>query len=268
MTTQPLAPRTFDLSATPAVGFGHLTRVELRKMADTRAARWLLISTGLVTAAVLAIMLAVVVAKDVTVSFGDFLVATNTPMGIILPVLGVLAVTQEFGQRTALVTFTQVPSRMRVHGAKFTAAMVIAVAAAVAGMVLAVAAYLLYGALSGTALNLDAGVGDLGRYVLLQALGLASGFAFGALLLNSAAAIVVLFSVTFVVTSMFELGSQIIGGWFADLRPWIDMQNAQGPLSEGGVTATEWAHLAVAALPWLVLPLVLGLRRIQRVEIK
>lgn len=267
MTVQTLAPRPFDLAATPAVSFGRLVSVETRKMADTRAGRWLLISTALITAVVLGVMLAVVVAKDMEVSFGDFLVAVNTPMGILLPVLGVMSVTQEFGQRTALTTFTQVPSRMRVYAAKFAAALGLALVAAVLSLVLAVGAYLAYDAMSDLAPGLDVGPGDLGRFLLVQALGLAGGLAFGALLLNTAAAIVVLFSVTFVLTGLFEIGAQTIG-WFGDLRPWIDLQAAQAPLSEGGVTATEWAHLLVSSLPWLILPLVIGLRRVLRAEVK
>ena len=35
------APR-LDITATPSVPFGRLVRVELRKMTDTRAGRWLL----------------------------------------------------------------------------------------------------------------------------------------------------------------------------------------------------------------------------------
>lgn len=267
MTVQPITFRPFDLSGTPAVPFTRLVAVEARKMADTRAGRWLLIVTGLATAAVLAVMLAVVVARDMIVSFGDFLAAVNAPMGVILPVLGVLSVTQEFGQRTALTTFTLVPSRMRVYRAKFAAALGIAVAGAVLGMVLAVLAYGGYAALSDAATGFDAGPDDLGRFLLVQALGLIGGIAFGALFLNSSAAIVVLFSVTFVLTGLFELGAQTIG-WFADVRPWIDFQAAQGPLSFGGVSATEWAHLVVSAVPWLVLPLLIGLRRILRAEIR
>ena len=44
---------TLDISQTPAVSFGALTRVELRKMADTRAGRWLLISIAGLTLLVL-----------------------------------------------------------------------------------------------------------------------------------------------------------------------------------------------------------------------
>ncbi len=267
MTVHPVALRPFDLSAAPAVSFIRLVAVEARKMADTRAGRWLLLSTGLLTAVVLAVMLAVVVSRDMSMSFGDFLLAVNTPMGIILPVLGVMSVTQEFGQRTALTTFTQVPSRMRVYGAKSVAALGIAVAAAGLSMVLAAGTYGAYAAMSDAGTGVDAGAGDLGRFVLVQALGLATGLAFGALFLNTAAAIVVMFSVAFVLTGLFAIGAELIG-WFGDIRPWIDFQAAQAPLSDGGLTATEWAHLAVSAVPWLVLPLAVGLWRILRAEIK
>jgi len=267
MTVQPIAFRPFDLSATPAVPFGRLVSVEVRKMADTRAGRWLLISIGLITAAILGVMLAVVVARDMSVSFGDFLTAVSIPMGILLPVLGILSVTQEFGQRTALTTFTQVPSRMRVFGAKLAAALGLAAGASALSILLAAAAYAGCAVMSDAGADFGAGPSHLARFLLVQALGLAGGIAFGALLLNSAAAIVVLFSVTFVLTGLFELGAQTIG-WFADLRPWIDFQAAQGPLALGGLGATEWAQLVVSSLPWLVLPLLIGLRRIRRAEVK
>ncbi len=267
MTTQTLAPRVLDLRTTPAVPFTRLVSVETRKMADTRAGRWLLISIGLATAIVLGVMLAVVVARDMRVSFGDFLAAANAPMGVLLPVLGVMSVTQEFGQRTALTTFTQVPSRMRVYSAKFAAALGLALGAAVLSLVIAAGAYLAYDAMSDTAAGFSAGPGDLGRFLLVQALGLAGGLAFGALFLNTAVAIVVMFSVTFVLTGLFEIGAQTIG-WFGDLRPWIDFQAAQGPLMDAGVTATEWTRLLVSGLPWLVLPLAIGLWRVLRAEVK
>ncbi|MFN8110138.1 MAG: ABC transporter permease [Thermoleophilia bacterium] len=267
MTVQALTPTTFDLSTAPAAPFTRLVAVEVRKMVDTRAGRWLLVCIGLLTAAALGTMLVVVVAKDLAVSFGDFLAAANVPTGILLPVLGVMSITQEFGQRTALVTFAQVPSRMRVCAAKFTAALGLAAAAAVLSLVLAGGAYLAYGALSDAGAGWHAGVGDLARYVLVQALGLAGGLAFGALLLNTAAAIVVVFAVSFVLTGLFEVGAQTMS-WFAHIRPWIDFQYAQGPLTSGGVTAADWAHLAVSAVPWLVVPLLVGLWRVLRVEVK
>ena len=99
------------------------------------------------------------------------------------------------------------------------------------------------------------------------ALGLATGFAFGALLLNTAGAIVLYFVYSFVLPGLFELGASLIG-WFGDLRPWIDFSNAQGPLMEGGITGEQWAQLGVSSLLWFFLPLALGLRRVLRAEVK
>ena len=58
--------------------------------------------------------MAVVLGNDLHPSFVSFLQGMNTPMGILLPVLGVLSITSEWSQRTAMVTFTLEPSRMRV----------------------------------------------------------------------------------------------------------------------------------------------------------
>ena len=110
-------------------------RVELRKMADTRAGFWLLLSIGLITAAILVIFL--LVAPDDQKTFLNFMGATATPQGFLLPVLGILLVTSEWGQRTALTTFALEPSRPRVIGAKFVAALLIGLAAIVVAVALA-----------------------------------------------------------------------------------------------------------------------------------
>ncbi len=263
----PFEPGVLDISQTPDVPFGRLVSVEVRKMVDTRAGRWLLISTGLVTALVLVIQLWVVVAQDLAVDFGDFMIGMNTPMGIFLPVLGIMAVTQEFGQRTALTTFTQVPSRLRVYGAKFVATLGLALVAVLVGLLLASLANVLYGALADADLVWAVGPDDLGRYFLLHAIGLATGFAFGTLFLNTAVAIVLYFVYSFVLPTLFEIGAALVG-WIKDVRPWVDFNFAQGPLIEGNPSGQEWLHLLVSGLVWLGLPLVVGLWRVLRAEIK
>lgn len=261
------ATTTLDVSGTRAIPLSRLVSVELRKMVDTRAGLWLLISTGLVTALVLVIQLWVAVANDLSLDFGDFMVGMNTPMGIFLPVLGILVVTQEWGQRTALVTFVQVPSRMTVMGAKFLATMLMAGAAVVIGLALAALANVLYGVLSSADTVWQVSAGDVGRYFLLHAIGLSTGFAFGTLFLNTAFAIVVYFVYSFVLPPLLGLGALLIG-WFGDIQPWIDFNAAQQPLIEGGVTGSQWAHLFVSGLLWLALPLALGLWRVLRAEVK
>ena len=258
---------TFDISGTTPVPFGRLVAVELRKMADTRAGRWLLISIAALTALVLAIQLAVILSNDLQVDFRDFMIAMNTPMGILLPVLGIMSVTSEWTQRTAMVTFTLEPSRSRLILAKFVSTMLIAVVAVVIGLALSVAANLLYGALSGDEVLWDIGAVDVVFYFLLHAIGMATGFAFGTLFLNTAAAIVVYFVYSFVLPGLFQLGAQLMD-WFADIQPWIDFAAAQNPLIEGSISGEQWAQLAVSGFIWLVLPLAVGLWRVLRAEVK
>lgn len=258
---------TFDITGTTPVPFGRLVAVELRKMADTRAGRWLLISIAALTALVLAIQLAVILSNDLQVDFRDFMIAMNTPMGILLPVLGIMSVTSEWTQRTAMVTFTLEPSRSRLILAKFVSTMLIAVVAVVIGLALSVAANLLYGALSGNEVLWDIGVVDVVFYFLLHAIGMATGFAFGTLFLNTAAAIVVYFVYSFVLPGLFQLGAQLMD-WFADIQPWIDFAAAQNPLIEGSISGEQWAQLAVSGFIWLVLPLAVGLWRVLRAEVK
>jgi ABC-2 type transport system permease protein len=264
--TTPTAP-TLDVSGTSGVPLGRLIAVELRKMADTRAGRWLLISIASLTALVLAIYLAVIISNDLRVDFRDFMIAMNTPMGILLPVLGIMSVTSEWSQRTAVVTFTLEPSRSRLILAKFTSTMLIAVVAVLIGLALSVAANLLYGALSGNAVLWDIGPLDVVFYFLLHAIGMATGFAFGTLFLNTAVAIVIYFVYSFVLPGLFQIGAQLMS-WFADIQPWIDFAAAQNPLIAGDVDGEQWAHLGVSGFIWLVLPLAVGLWRVLRAEVK
>ena len=106
----------------------------------------------------------------------------NTPMGILLPVLGVLSVTSEWSQRTAMVTFTLEPSRVRVVAAKFVGILVISVLALVIGLILGSLANVVYGALSGDTVVWGSPAKYAAFYLLLYVFGMATGFAFGALL--------------------------------------------------------------------------------------
>lgn len=261
------APTTLDLSGTTTVPFGRLVRVELRKLADTRAGRWLLISIAALTVLVLVIQLAVVVGNDVSAKYVNFLEGINAPMGVLLPVLGVMSITSEWSQRTAMVTFTLEPSRVRVVLAKLLSLLIVATWALVLGVLLGALANVLYGAFSGDTVVW----GSVGKLVLTYyvnyLLGMASGFALGALFLNSAAGIVVYFAYTFVLPIPFAIGAALMS-WFDSLRPWIDFASAQTPLSDGTIDAKGWAHLLVSGLIWLALPLAVGLWRIRRAEVK
>jgi ABC-2 type transport system permease protein len=261
------APMTLDVSQTARVPFSRLVTVELRKMVDTRAGRWLLISIAALTALVLIIQLWVVLAQDLDVTFDDFAGGANIPMNILLPVLGIMSVTSEWSQRTAMVTFTLEPSRSRFLAAKYVGTLIIAFTAVVIGLILTILANFLYGALSDHEVVWELSVFQIFCYFLLYLFAMSTGFAFGMLLLSTAAAIVVYFVYSFILPGLFELGAALLD-WFKDIRPWIDFNLAQTPLTVADVSGEEWAQLATSGLIWLVLPMAIGIWRVLRAEVK
>lgn len=251
---------TLDVSQTPRVPLSRLIKVELRKMYDTKAGAWLLGIIGVVTT--LAIVLFGLFAKDADKTFSNFAGFAATPQGFLLPVMAILLITQEWGQRTAMVTFTLEPHRDRVLTAKVAAGLIIGLGAYVLAMVVALLASL---ALGGSDRFTDFEVLDLGTFGLLQVMGILQGLAFGLVFLSSATAIVLYFALP----TVFG----IIGGiWpsFADKAAWFDLGTAQVPLFDGaaGVTGKEWAQIGVTTIIWVVFPLVVGAWRMLRAELK
>ncbi|KHL15844.1 ABC-2 family transporter [Mumia flava] len=249
----------------PTIPFSRIVGVELRKLADTRAGRWLLGAVGVISVVVMVIMLWVIVANDVAVGFKDFLIAMSLPMGVLLPVLGVLSVTSEWSQRTALVTFTLVPHRGRVLAAKVVVGLIVAALAVVVAALAAAIGMVLAGMAVDTAWNVNPL--ELLGFFALQALGLLMGITFGALLLSSPAAIVTYFAWAFVLPTIFGVATVFIS-WFGDLQPWIDFNTAQQPLFDGGWTGEKIGQLATSGTIWLVVPFVFGAMRVMRSEVK
>ncbi|MFL5865163.1 MAG: ABC transporter permease, partial [Solirubrobacteraceae bacterium] len=54
---------------------------------------------------------------------------------------------------------------------------------------------------------------------------------------------------------------------FSDVAPWVDNARALGQMTEGVMSATQWAHVGTSLAIWMVLPLLLGAWRIARQEI-
>ena len=85
----------------------------------------------LVTLAIVVIFF--LAADEADRTFINFMGATATPQSFLLPVLGILLVTSEWGQRTTLTTFALEPHRGRVIAAKVVAALLFGLAAIVVG---------------------------------------------------------------------------------------------------------------------------------------
>ncbi|ROR91914.1 ABC transporter permease [Nocardioides aurantiacus] len=259
--------QTLDLSTTSRTPFARLVKVELRKSWDTRAGIWLLAITAGLAIVVMVIAMITFAVQDLPLDFGLLMATTTYTTGLLLPILGIMLVTGEWGQRTGMVTFALEPSRTRVVLAKLVAGLLLAVVVAVIAVVAAVLSNLLYGLVSGSDISWDLGDTSLQGFVILQAVSMLTGFAIAALLLNTAAAIVVYFAYSFVLPIVFAVVAGLVG-WFRDLQPWIDFANAQTPLFDWSISGVEWAHLLVSGALWLGLPLALGMVRILRAEVK
>lgn len=255
-----------DVSHTKHPPFTRLVSVELRKMMDTRAGVWLVISMGVLTAIVMAIQLIVGLTQDIDIKYADFIAGTTYSIGLLLPILGILSLTSEWGQRTAMVTFTLEPHRGRIVAAKLVCVIAIAIVSVAVALLLGTVANALFGAFGGTA-EWTFGMDRLGGFALIQVLGVLTGFALAALFLNTPAAIVVYFVYGWVLPTIFGIAGEILE-WFRDIRPWIDFGGAQTPLGIEKMSGEQWQHLAVTSAIWLLLPLAIGLWRVLRAEVK
>lgn len=256
-----------DLGSTTQVPLSRLARVELRKALDTRAGRWFTVS-------ILALVLAVQViyafaAPDADKDYSDFLGIAGAVLGYFMPILVIMLVTSEASQRNGLVTFTLEPRRPRVVIAKFLAGFALAVSVMVLAAALAVVGTVV-GSLTGA--SPEWGVdGNLlfNGFVLSNVVGVLIGFAIAMLLMNTAAAIVAYFVYSLILPiAVGILGS--LSSRFNDLAPWIEFNTAQMPLFTGDYTPTgeQWAQIAVSGTIWLVVPLVVGVVRLLRIEFK
>ncbi|WP_430787473.1 ABC transporter permease [Actinoplanes sp. G11-F43] len=260
-TTAPVSARPAELPAVvrDPVPLTRLTVVELRKLADTRAGMWLLIVIGVATAATSAILLGW--ASESEQTFGAMYGFGLLPSAILLPVLGILSVTSEWSQRTALGTFTLVPARGRVMVAKIAAATLIAIAATAATALWAAAANLLAIGLGADGTwSMDSSL--VWQSVLSQLIFVLMGVAFGALLLNTPLAIVIFFALPTVWTI---LGETITG--LRDVAAWLDLNVTSQALGQPDMTSGEWARLGVSVGVWVVLPLLVGTVRVLRREV-
>lgn len=244
-----------------AVPLSRLLRVELRKLVDTRSGRWLLVLMAVLTAAVVAVFLFTAGPQDLT--YASLVTATGTPQGILLPILGILTVTSEWGQRTGLVTFTLEPRRGRVVVAKLVAVVVLGLAAVALAFGLAAVGHVLAITTQDAPGDWTFGLAGVRDIVVLQLLGVLQGLALGMLIMNSAGAIVTYFALP-IVWSILTATVDV----FTRIGPWVDLNTASLPLTTHEMDAGLWGRLAVAALLWVGLPMLLGWLRLMRRELK
>jgi ABC-2 type transport system permease protein len=237
-----------------------LVRVELRKSCDTRAGRWLLITLGLLALGVVVLLLFAGAPEELT--FEVLLLTAQLPMGIFLPVIGIIAVTGEWSQRTALTTFTLVPRRSRIVVAKIVALTLLALLA----VVISIATAALGNVIAEVTRDGDGSWGSastLAAVALFQVLCVLVGVGLGMLLLSAPQAIVVYLLLPFLFSSLAESIHAL-----ENIGPWINLLDTITELLGEELTGEAWAHIATSVALWALFPMLLGAVRIQRREVQ
>jgi ABC-type transport system involved in multi-copper enzyme maturation permease subunit len=258
MSTAATYAPTADLGRDHRPPITRLARVELRKMYDTRAGFWLLLSGLLITLATA--LITVLTGSDELHTLAETLDNCTQAINVLLPVVGILLVTSEWSQRTALLTFTLVPQRGRVLVAKILASLVLAVAAVLAALALSALCVAINPAADG-AWHLDLGL--LGQSTLYTMISMLIGVGLGAALLLSAPAIVGVFVLPLAWTAITHLVPGLEG-----LAKWTDQSETFSGLTDHTLSGHEWAQVVTTTLLWAGLPLAIGTWRFLRGEIR
>jgi ABC-2 type transport system permease protein len=234
--------------------FARLTGVELRKMVDTRAGFWLQVAIALLTLVLVVLFCVFADTDDRTMK--ELLAVAITPAAILLPIVGILLVSSEWSQRTALITFTLVPHRSRVVATKIAAGLVLGLIALALCLIVALVANAAIGG------EWSLGAGILGQVVLLVLTGMVTGIAFGALFLSSAPAIVLSFVLPLAWAALGSLS------FLSGTAQWLDTTRTTTPMVERTLSGTEWAQLGTSLALWMLLRLLIGLWRFVKGEIR
>jgi hypothetical protein len=237
--------------------FATLTRVEFRKTVDTRAGQGLIAGALLLAVAVVGYLS--FTAPGDTLAYDSWLRDASYPVLALLPVVGVLSMTSEWTQRTALTTFTLTPRRLRVLAAKFTAGVVLGLL--VTAVVDAIAAIGLV--VRGLVLDAEIAWGNLGSTLggsaVSAALALVMGAAIGALVMQTAVAIVAYFVAPNVV--LLAVATALPAK-----APWVDVNEAFGWLSRFDVSG-HVGQLVTPLVIWIAVPVAIGLWRSVRRDV-
>lgn len=277
-----------QLPAATKVPFGRLVVVEWRKMTDTRSGFWMLsITVGLLALIFALVIIFGSVVGDTTLSASLWMQILSIPVSLLVPVLAITIVTQEWGQRTAMVTFALEPSRLKVVLAKLLAVVVLGVVTIAIAFALGAIGTALSAAINGDSADWHIKTNVLVWTLVTQVLYLLMGFGLGLLLLSSPGAV----AIYYVYTMILE-GGVIIPGifsvlyfvfdWAQSLFPWISMRIAIMPFAADADTTRQMqsagvhadtgalgvAHLVTSIALWVGVPLVLGTYRLLRTEVK
>jgi ABC-type transport system involved in multi-copper enzyme maturation permease subunit len=236
--------------------FDTLCYIELRKTTDTRSGRWIL---AVIFVFSLLALIWVIAHPEIQVSFHEYSDGVASTVVFIAPIIGLLAITSEWTQRTALTTFTLTPRRWRVLAAKYVATIAMCVSTIIVGLLLAACATAIGGLVHGHA-SFDHMAGDVRGDIVVIVLQGAMAAGFGSLAGQTPLALGAFLAAP---TAFASVSTQLLGG----LSPWFDIFEtysrlwSRQPFDHLGQTLTSIAC-------WILIPGALGAYRTIRREVK
>jgi ABC-2 type transport system permease protein len=269
-TAQPATdPRKSNLVPPATDRFDHVVRAEWTKFWSVRSTMWTFVALIVVTIGISALLCLAVAANWSNIKPADR--ASIDPVsqslsGIFLGqmaiiVLGALAISSEYSTGGIRTTLTAVPQRLRLLGAK---ALVLTVMAFVAGVVTMFPSFWLGQRVLATANAhppIDVSLGDpnvlravLGGALYVAACGLL-GFALGALLRHTAAAITVAIGIVFILPIVANF---LPGTWGDNVGKILNAGGAISNTRHVDGQLAPWTGYAVFSLWWIVLLAVAG----------
>lgn len=250
--------RYLPASAPPSASFGRLALVETRKFFDTVLGK---VFTALVITGSITVMTGRAALLDTNLQ--PTITISGLVMGTLLPVLGIMSVTSEFSQRTALSAFAVEPRRARVMLAKTIPPVLATIAASLVVVVAGLAIVQIVALAQGQPATLTVDPAILLGWLLTNLILVLNGVAFGMLLLNAPAAIVVC-----VAGGIYWGAIALTGDLGTTLANWLDLNRTTGPLLSGTMSTVAAGPLAVSIVTWVIVPLVLGVIRVVRKEVR
>lgn len=239
--------------------FPRLLHVELRKLVDTRASRWVLISMGALGLGIAT--LAALAAEPLgPLRVTGVIGAMQSPMALAMAVIGILGMTGDWNHRVTTNYFPLVRSRTAIYLAKICATLImsgilLAVLAAVGPIVLG-----LVSLANGQEVSLS-GLGDALRIAGgVSLLGTVFGLGVAAVVRRFALSLVLVLLLTIGVNSLvLTVLPETLQPVFSTLTPLVLL----GDPGENPVAA--WQVLCSLAL-WYIAPLAIGWRIAERSE--
>lgn len=249
-----------------SISFLTLVKMELRKAFDTRAGRVLfMVMIGLsLGATAIGVALFKTLAEGLQSNNWQLMAALpGWPISILMPVIAILLFTSEWGQRTALTTFALEPRRGRVIAAKMVVGVLLGVISFLIQQVIVAIGAALAGQVHNLTIDWSITWKSMGLSVIILMSSVLMAMGFALLLMNAPAAIILVN----VLPMLFSATVMLPQKW-AELASWINPSSIPIPFGVGDTTATMWGKSATAALVWIIIPIVVGIWRHLRTEVK